>query len=181
LCRRCVIKRRGKLYHLTEWDAADYAQISAMQKVMADEALSLLELRGSERVLDVGCGDGKITAQIAQRVPDGQAVGVDASSNMIAFAKEKFSNGVHQKLRFEVADAQQLRFSEDFDLVVSFNALHWIPEQDAVLQEIHSALRPGGKAQLRLVPRLDFVQLEDVMELVRKNPRHSETSTSDAA
>jgi len=58
---------------MTEWDAADYARISALQKVMADEVLGLLNIKGSEQVLDVGCGDGKITSELAARVPRGSS------------------------------------------------------------------------------------------------------------
>ena len=56
---------------MTEWDAAEYSRRSALQEAMAEEVLALLDLKGSERVLDVGCGDGKITAEIATRVPRG--------------------------------------------------------------------------------------------------------------
>jgi trans-aconitate 2-methyltransferase len=54
---------------MTEWDAAGYARRSGLQAAMANEVLALLELDGSERILDVGCGDGRITAEIAARVP----------------------------------------------------------------------------------------------------------------
>jgi len=58
---------------MTEWNAPEYARVSELQKAMADEALSLLDLRGTERILDVGCGNGRITAEIAARVPGGSA------------------------------------------------------------------------------------------------------------
>ena len=61
------------------WDAADYAQHSSLQEAMAGEVMALLNLRGNERVLDVGCGDGRLTARIAERLPDGDVLGVDAS------------------------------------------------------------------------------------------------------
>ncbi len=65
---------------MTEWDATDYARISGLQQVMAEEALALLDLDGVERILDIGCGNGKITAEIAARVPQGVVIGVDSSS-----------------------------------------------------------------------------------------------------
>ena len=113
---------------MTEWNAADYTRISALQKVMAEEALGLLDLKGAERVLDVGCGDGKITAEIAARVPQGTVVGVDPSVEMIRYAQSHWGTEQHPNLRFEAADTRHLPFHEEFDLVVSFNALHWIPE-----------------------------------------------------
>lgn len=156
---------------MTEWDAADYVQISALQKTMADEALSLLDLSGPERVLDVGCGDGRITAEIAGRLPQGAVVGVDRSSEMIAFASRRADRYALLHLRFEVADARRLPFREEFDLVVSFNALHWIPEQDQALRSIRSALKPGGTAQLRLVPKGELKSIENVLDETRRSTR----------
>ena len=69
---------------MTEWNASEYDRLSALQATMAEEALSVLKLQGNERILDVGCGNGKTTAEIAARVPQGSVTGVDASAEMIA-------------------------------------------------------------------------------------------------
>jgi trans-aconitate 2-methyltransferase len=156
---------------MTEWNAAEYTRISELQAAMAEEALALLTLTDSERVLDIGCGDGRITAQIAARVPRGAVVGVDSSSAMIAFASEHFGRAERSNLRFETADARRLSFREEFDLVVSFNALHWVPEQDAALRSVRSAMKPDGRAQLRLVPKGERKSLENVIEETRLSPR----------
>ena len=156
---------------MTEWDAAAYAKMSGLQKAMAAQVLSLLELRGDERVLDVGCGEGKITALIAARVPRGEVLGVDPSHDMIAFASSHFGSGAGSNLRFEVADARALAFIGVFDLVVSFNALHWVPDQDPVLRSIRAALKPDGRAQLRMVTAGSRQSLESVVEDVRRSPR----------
>src|SRR5690348_13060187 len=118
---------------MTEWNAAGYTHIAKLQEVMAAEVLALLTVRGDERVLDLGCGNGKVTAEIAARVTQGSVIGVDASAEMISFANEHFSR---LNLRFETCDIRQLGYSEEFDLVVSFNALHWIPDQDVSLRAI---------------------------------------------
>lgn len=156
---------------MTEWNAADYAQISGLQKVMADESLGLLNLKGSEQVLDVGCGDGKITAEIAARLPRGAVVGVDPSVKMIDFAQSHWGTGHGSNLRFEVTDARHLPFRDEFDLVVSFNALHWIPEQEQALASIRSAMKPGGTAQLRFVAHGPRKSLEHVLRETRHSPR----------
>lgn len=148
---------------MTEWDAADYARISELQKAMADEALGLLTLQGSERVLDVGCGDGKITAEVAARVPGGSVVGIDPSEKMVDFAATKWGSAVEGNLRFAVADARRLPFMRAFDLIVSFNALHWVAQQEAALRSIHASLQHGGVAQLRFVPQGPRKSLEDVL------------------
>jgi trans-aconitate 2-methyltransferase len=152
---------------MTEWNAKQYSQRSALQQAMAAEVLASLKLDGSERVLDVGCGNGSITAEIAARVPQGSVLGVDSSHNMIDLASSQFGPNTHRNLRFQVADARTLPFPQEFDLVVSFNALHWIPEQDDALRAIHSVLKPGGTAQLRLVPAGERKSIETVLEETR--------------
>ncbi len=156
-----------------EWNAGGYSSISSLQAAMAAEVLALLKLEGSEDVLDIGCGDGKVTAQIASRVPRGSVIGVDASHQMVEFASAHFGPERWPNLKFQVADAQGLGFSNRFDLVVSFNALHWVPEQDIALRAIAKALRPGGIAQLRLVPTGERKSLEAVLEETRQSPRWS--------
>ena len=158
---------------MTEWNASEYARLSTLQAAMAEEVLSLLDLKGTEDVLDVGCGNGKTTAEIAARVPKGWVVGVDASADMIAFATAHRDANAHHNLQFAVADARHLPFAQEFDLVVSFNALHWVPEQAQALQSIRSALRPDGRAQLRLVPKGERKSLEDVIEETRRSSRWS--------
>jgi trans-aconitate 2-methyltransferase len=156
---------------MTEWDAPEYARLSGLQHAMAEEVLALLELKGKQRVLDVGCGNGKVTAEIAARVQPGMVVGVDSSADMIAFASSHFGPAVRPNLRFGVADARHLPFRDEFDLVVSFNALHWIPEQEQPLRSIRSAMKSGGMAQLRLVPAGKRKSLENVIEETRRSSR----------
>jgi trans-aconitate 2-methyltransferase len=156
---------------MTEWNASEYARISSLQAAMAEEVLALLELKGNERILDVGCGNGKTTAEIAARVPHGAVVGVDASADMVAFAAAH--GALHPNLQFAVADARQLPYQHEFDLVVSFNALHWIPDQDRALRSMRATMKGSGLAQLRLVPKGQRKSLEDVLEETRLSSRWS--------
>ncbi len=156
---------------MTEWHASDYRRQSSLQQAMAEEQLRGLTLDGGERVLDVGCGDGRITAEIAARLPRGSVLGVDPSHDMIAFASSHIGSPAPANLRFEVADARRLTYRDEFDLVVSFNALHWVPEQSAALGSIRAALKPGGRSLLRMVPAGQRESLEDVIEEVRQRAR----------
>lgn len=158
---------------MSDWIAAEYAHGAQLQQVMADEALSLLHLHGNEVILDVGCGDGRITARIAANVVDGFVVGIDPSRDMIASAVVHFPVGQIRNLRFEIGDGRALPHRRAFDLIVSFNALHWIPDQDAALASIAAALRPAGQALLRLVPQGPRQSLETVVEQTRHSPRWS--------
>ncbi len=86
---------------------------------------------------------------------------------MIAFASSHFSSSAHTNLQFEVADARYLAYPQEFDLVVSFNTLHWVPEQALALRSIRAALKPTGSAVLRFVPAGERKSIEDVIEDVR--------------
>jgi trans-aconitate 2-methyltransferase len=155
---------------MTEWDAQAYNRVSALQQWLAEKSLLELRLDGDERVLDLGCGDGKVTLEIARRLPRGSVMGVDASHAMIAFAARTFPAATHPNLAFRVADAAQLPFADHFDLIVSFNCLHWVRDQAAALRGIRAALVSSGRTHLRLVPRGPRRSLEDVIEDTRRSP-----------
>ena len=90
------------------WNAADYAANSAVQQSWARELIARLHLRGDEQVLDVGCGDGKVTAELARAVPRGHVLGVDASPEMIAFARKAFPASKISNLNFQIGDAREI-------------------------------------------------------------------------
>ena len=149
---------------MIEWNAVQYAAHSSLQQAMAEEQLSQLDLGGTEAVLDIGCGDGKITAAIATRLSHGSVLGIDPSRDMIAFASTRFGPSYVPNLRFECGDVRFLPYRHRFDLVVSFNALHWVPEQNVALRSISTALKPNGKAFLRFVSKGKRKSLEEVFE-----------------
>jgi trans-aconitate methyltransferase len=128
-----------------KWNAADYAANSAVQLSWARELIARLHLRGDERVLDVGCGDGKITAEIARAVPHGSVVGVDASAEMIAFAWKTFPAKKNPNLKFQIMDARKIKFARQFDLFFSNAALHWVDDHESILRGAAAVLKPGGR------------------------------------
>jgi trans-aconitate methyltransferase len=148
----------------TEWDAATYRAVSALQEWLAAKSLASLTLAGDERVLDVGCGDGRISAAIAAGLPSGSVLGVDASQHMVDFAAAAFPPAEHPNLRFATANAAALALAPEFDLAGSFNALHWVLDVPAALRGLHMAMVPGGRALLRFVPAGTRRSLEDVIE-----------------
>jgi trans-aconitate 2-methyltransferase len=127
------------------WNPADYAANSASQRVWAAELLARLRLRGDERILDVGCGDGKITADLARAVPRGAVTGIDASPEMIAFARAAFPARKFANLEFHEMDACHLRVTQPQDVVFSNAALHWVEDHQAFLRGAAAALCPGGR------------------------------------
>ncbi|MBX7067379.1 MAG: class I SAM-dependent methyltransferase [Parachlamydiales bacterium] len=98
--------------------------------------------RGNERVLDVGCGDGKITAIISKKYTTGPVVGIDLSPKMVAFASAAFQDS---KLIFQEGDIASLPFKEQFDLAVSFSSFHYVIDQEKGVRSIAQSLCEGGK------------------------------------
>ena len=129
----------------SKWDAAEYAANSAVQQSWARELIARLHLRGDEHILDVGCGDGKVTAELARTVPHGLVVGVDASAEMIGFAHKTFPASEISNLKFQIADAREISSKTKFDLVFSNAALHWVDDHEAILRGAASALKPHGR------------------------------------
>jgi trans-aconitate 2-methyltransferase len=127
------------------WNAADYAANSVVQQTWARELMARLQLRGDEHILDVGCGDGKVTAEIARALPGGSATGVDASAEMIAFAQKTFPARKNPNLRFLVMDARKIKFTRQFDLLFSNAAWHWVDDHQAILRGAASVLKPAGR------------------------------------
>ncbi len=120
------------------WDAERYAEAFAFVPRRGRELLVWLDPRPGERILDLGCGTGALTAAIGDA--GAEVEGVDQDAAMIALARRE-----HPGIAFRQADGQRLRVDEPLDAVFSNAALHWMPDQDAVIASVARALRPGGR------------------------------------
>lgn len=127
------------------WDPKAYAQSSQTQLRWATELLRRLCPRGDEAVLDIGCGDGKVSAEIARTTPRGFILGIDSSPEMIAHASEAYPPSRFPNIRFQVMDACNLVLDRSFDVAFSNAALHWVHDHPAMLLGTSRALRPGGR------------------------------------
>lgn len=152
-----------------DWDGARYAELNALQRWVAGRSIAAVTLQGNERVLDVGCGDGLLTAELADRLPHGSAVGIDPSPRMISVAAGRVQP--ERRLAFAVESVQHMTFAGEFDLVVSFNALHWVADHELALQRIGAALVPGGSALLQLVCAGPRESVEQTAMTVAREPR----------
>lgn len=130
------------------WKGDEYAKNSESQKSSAEDFIATLDLHNASAVLDVGCGDGKITAAIARALPCAEIVGVDISSSMIDFALAAFSS--YPNLSFFVQDAASVHFQEKFDLITSFTVMQWVLEQKQALERFEKALKPGGRLCIQM-------------------------------
>ena len=132
------------------WNSEEYRQHSTGQQDWGRELIRKLHLQGTEQVLDIGCGDGRITAEIAKILTTGSITGIDSSPQMIGLAKKQFPSDQYGNLSFEIMDGSCLIFREQFDIVFSNAALHWVTDHKPVLAGIYKSLKPGGKILLQM-------------------------------
>jgi trans-aconitate 2-methyltransferase len=125
-----------------EWDASSYDRMSDPQLAMARDVIDRLDLRGDERVLDAGCGTGRVTELLARRVPDGTVIAVDGSEAMVEETRRRGLNAF-------AADLVELTLDEPVDAILSTATFHWIHDHDALFARMHEALRPGGRMSVQ--------------------------------
>jgi len=147
-----------------QWNARDYEKHSSGQLKWALELIARLRLNGSESVVDLGCGDGKVTAALADRVPMGRVLGIDSAPSMIELARHKFPPHRHPNLHFACLDFRELEFKEEFDLAFSNAALHWVKGQRRVLIRVAQALRTGGRLLFQMGGAGNARQLIEVID-----------------
>lgn len=127
------------------WNPEDYAKHSDAQLKWAKELRKDLNLQATKSILDVGCGDGKITADFAATLPNTGVVGIDSSPEMIAYATRTYTAAQYPNLSFACVDACALSFQHEFDLVFSNATLHWVDNHKAFLEGANLALRHDGR------------------------------------
>ena len=146
------------------WDADEYARNSSAQFVWAQELIGKLSLHGEERILDIGCGDGKITAELARMVPRGAAVGVDNSEEMVRRASAAFPPTSNPNLSFQRMDAGALSFEAPFDVAFSNAALHWLRDHASMLRGVAAILKPGGRLLFQMGGRGNGAEIFSVLD-----------------
>ncbi len=150
---------------LSHNEATIYSDNNEYQVNCAKRALEIFSIRGDEEVLDIGCGDGKVTQYLAESLTTGTITGIDISDNMIEHAKKNYPS-----IEFKVQDVKDLEYKEEYDLAVAFSTLEWIDDQPAVIQKIYNSVRPGGRVLLELPTKLFNPKLFKAI----KNVIHSE-------
>jgi trans-aconitate 2-methyltransferase len=124
-----------------EWDAQTYDKVSDPQFEWGVEVLGRLALRGDETVVDAGCGTGRVTERLLERLPQGRVIAVDASESMIEQARENLGD----RAEYLVTDLSELDLPERVDIVFSTATFHWIVDHDRLFARLRAALRPGGR------------------------------------
>ena len=126
-----------------EWDAETYHRVADNQEEWGREVMARLELEGDETVLDAGCGSGRVTKLLAERLPRGRVVGVDGSSAMIDEARSNLAE-LDDRIELLVADLTELELDDPVDAAFSNATFHWIADHDRLFSRLAGALRPGA-------------------------------------
>ncbi len=155
----------------TTWDAEAYDRHAAPQLAWGRAVGERLDLRGDETVLDAGCGSGKVTALLLERLPEGRVIGVDASPDMIE--KAEAAIGGDERVELLVQNLLDLEVSERVDAIFSSAVFHWILEHERLFERLHAALRPGGQLETQCGGTGNIAEIERVIDSLSGDERFS--------
>jgi len=153
-----------------DWDAEAYHRVSTPQLEWAREVIERLPLKGDETVLDAGCGSGRVTQLLVERLPQGRVIGVDASRSMIEQARETLGPDVE----LHVAELTELELETQVDAVFSNAVFHWIPDHDALFRRMFAALVPGGRLVAQCGGAGNVARFHSVLHEVAAEPPFAE-------
>lgn len=126
-----------------EWPAKDYVVGSFIQAIISDRYTEHLHLKPDAAVLDIGCGNGAYSKKILEKIPQGKFTGIDASQNMLEIARETLAD--YSNVILQENDVTQMRFVNEFDCIVSFWCLQWVPDIVLAFKNMFQALKSDGK------------------------------------
>ena len=130
---------------MPDWNADVYDQLSTPQQSWGEAVLARLALDGDETVIDLGCGTGRLTERVLERLPRGRVVAVDRSPAMLEVARANLRPRFPGRVTFVRADAAAPPFQAAADVVFSTATFHWVLDHDALFRGVFAALRPGGR------------------------------------
>jgi trans-aconitate methyltransferase len=153
-----------------EWNSAAYHRLSQPQVSWGKKVLSRLQLRGDERLLDAGCGTGRLTAELIAALPRGRVVGLDLSRNMLIEARDHLRN---RQINLVAADLLHLPFEHAFDGIVSTAAFHWVLDHPGLFAGLRRVLRPGGWLHAQCGGGPNLARLRKRVDELAQTPRYA--------
>jgi trans-aconitate 2-methyltransferase len=157
---------------MVDWDAATYDRVSDVQLEWGTKVLERLALTGDERVLDAGCGTGRVTRLIAERVPNGKVIGVDAAPSMIALAREQLAD-LGDRVELRVVDLLDLELDQPVDAIFSNATFHWMLDHQRLFERLYAALRPGGVLEAQCGGKDNVAEWQRAIESAEGDERFS--------
>jgi trans-aconitate methyltransferase len=156
---------------MAKWNAEDYKKNSANQYTWATELLGRAGIRANDDILDIGCGDGRVTAAIALKAIGGTVLGIDSSAEMIRSASGSFPARKYKNLKFAVSNAENIEGRNIYDLIFSSACLHWVKDQTKVLKRAERALKPGGRIFFQMGGRGNASGIFKTLSVLKKRSK----------
>ena len=153
-----------------EWDAATYHRVSDPHVSWGQRVLDRLALRGDETVLDAGCGSGRLTALLLERLPRGYVIAADASANMLRAAADSLEPRFSERVTYLQTDLQTLILPTLVDAIFSTATFHWIPDHPRLFRHLRAALVPGGRLVAQCGGGPNLARLRDRMASLMASP-----------
>jgi trans-aconitate methyltransferase len=146
-----------------DFDGEKYKKASAHQKEWGEKLIAELSLKGNEKILDLGCGDGKITTRLAELVPSGSVIGIDSSESMITTAEKDHKA---ENLVFMQEDINDMRYENEFHVIFSNATLHWVKDHNKLMENVSRALKADGMLRFQFAGHDNCSHLYKVLEEV---------------
>ena len=163
---------------MREWNADSYHKVSTPQVDWGTVTLARLPLDGDELVLDVGCGTGRLTEKLLERLPNGRVVGIDLSANMLNVAGEFLRSRFGGQIHLVLADAARLPVREAADAVFSTATFHWVRDHAQLFRSLLAALKPGGRLVAQCGGGANLARLHERAAALMESPRFAPYFTS---
>ena len=155
-----------------DWDAATYDRVADPQEEWGLEVLGRLDLRGDETALDAGCGSGRVTRHLLERLPDGRVVGVDAAPSMVELARENLGS-FGERVELQVCDLLELSLPRPVDVIFSNATFHWILDHERLFGRLFACLRPGGVIEAQCGGQDNVAEWKRAIEAAEGDERFS--------
>jgi trans-aconitate methyltransferase len=156
---------------MREWNADSYHQVSTPQFDWGTSVLERLALDGNELVLDVGCGTGRLTEKLLERLPQGRVIGIDLSANMLQVARDFLRPRFGDQIHLVLADAAHLPSREQADAIFSTATFHWVRDHPQLFRSLYAALKPGGCVVAQCGGGANIARLHDRAAMLMQEPR----------
>jgi len=163
---------------MREWNADSYHQVSTPQFDWGSAVLERLPLSGDELVFDIGCGTGRLTEKLLERLPRGRVVGIDMSSNMLQVARDFLRPRFDRQIQFVMGDAAALPMRPVADAIFSTATLHWVRDHPQLFRSLYAALKPGGRVVAQCGGGANIARLHHRAATLMRDPRFEPYFTS---